>query len=1393
MHGKTSGIGQVMQGIDRAHAELQRRAVPEAVANGLRAPTFTSQYVETRSSSFEPLNINKPTTAEEQQMLDLLITDAVTLAVPNDIPVRVVNDASEQPEVFAARPNAAVTAAVVEIDGVKQTVVYINRAKFRDALHERADVIKSPLQALHIAEAVLAEEVAHVAEFHTLPTADVDALANQTSDPEFDQIIDSYTENEQLRADLKRKVRQGDGLVKRQMVGEFLRMKVQRITRGYTSEEDIRFYSDRPSMVSMFKRHLTRMFRRMYAKFKLRSENAEMARMINKMARELHLLQNGRLKARRLSFDPNNPDETFRVMDQRFSALLADITEETTEQEILERFGGMFDVLEFPVGLFEAGEYKPSAHPWLTGRLDWRIRELKKYEEMFGRMINSFTQARVNTVMDLRKQFPAITDSQIQAVLGRSDALDVSEEFITKAEALYRMNRESVRAEIREGTLPPEAGNEVADAAAYEQWVTQPIARERARLLEEFLKERDATLDFIRGQSPELAQALIELRDTVDALSIKMKAAYGLEGELAATVKANIGIYVTRSYRAFTEEGYVEQMLDETRRTPAMQESYDAVFPFFLENYREQYIATLEQNDRNRRAEGDADPAKPRLTRKEAERQADLHLKNTNYAPIHEAMAAYLNDLTGGYDRYRLEQGVTKALLDNLKKREDLPKAFRAFLGEHSEETALTNIVRTIGTLTRMTGRQTFFNNMIRLGYDPDGTNGFLLTHEDIQRRMGDEADLQNWVNIRTGREFSRDATETGRRILEAKEDRTFLYYAPKEMVDDMDAQFRTPVLESEKVGYQQMIDRGANIARLVTGVALTSKTLFSAGFYVRNIVGNLGFFQLGQGMINYKYTIKEMAGQLKRGVPFTDDAQATDAIRGELIGLGIIGGDISSNLLRDILHKEFTIEDLQLELEARAAEFDQLTEVSKDALSKAKGASKAAMGRLLALSEAVDSFYKIGYFMHELQVLRDAAAADPNGRYGQMDEKTLKRAAAQKVRETSQSYQDAPEFVRAVSQRFGFLLAPFLRFRTDIIRIAINTVKLGSQEARDSNPVIRSRGIKRLIGFAGVYGGAGMLGSVGLRMLLGIGEDEDELYRQTVPEYKKDNTFFFIRGKDGVLTAYDLTYVNPMSPLSDPILRAAEQIARGNPSRGIAMLFSGIWSEYTDTQIFTQAALDVKSNKDARTGKAIYDPRGGVEQIFNIMGYIYREAYEPRTLKAIKDISKSAMSGPLPDPSKSPLALLINEFLPTRGYRVDPERMFQRYLENKRDERNDARSSINIMKSRTLVTDKEVREAMTNYIETSRNIDAEIRRSIIAAQKFGLEPESAFGVMGERYLGMGKRRQANILRGVADRPPLRPDFVEDVLQNGEAGLRRLLIAREVMESYPPLLLLTDD
>ena len=83
----------------------------------------------------------------------------------------------------------------------------------------------------------------------------------------------------------------------------------------------------------------------------------------------------------------------------------------------------------------------------------------------------------------------------------------------------------------------------------------------------------------------ELAKHLLSLREKVDAFSKKIKELYPNNPEagkeLNATIDHNLGIYITKSYKLFSEAGYAQKVMEE----PEYAGIRERVADFFREQY----------------------------------------------------------------------------------------------------------------------------------------------------------------------------------------------------------------------------------------------------------------------------------------------------------------------------------------------------------------------------------------------------------------------------------------------------------------------------------------------------------------------------------------------------------------------------------------------------------------------------------------------------------------------------------------------------------------------------------------------------------------------------------------------------------------------------------------
>ena len=122
----------------------------------------------------------------------------------------------------------------------------------------------------------------------------------------------------------------------------------------------------------------------------------------------------------------------------------------------------------------------------------------------------------------------------------------------------------------------------------------------------------------------------------------------------------------------------------------------------------------------------------------------------------------------------------------------------------------------------------------------------------------------------------------------------------------------------------------------------------------------------------------------------------------------------------------------------------------------------------------------------------------------GKITELEVMDKVAKIVANTMPNYNYVGNFVKATRLS---PLGNFPSFYSEVIRTGYNTLELGLMEAKD--PITRSIGLKRLLGFGTVTAVAFPVVSQIVRGISGITKDEDTAARQFVPEYSKYSNLF--------------------------------------------------------------------------------------------------------------------------------------------------------------------------------------------------------------------------------------------------------------------------------------------
>jgi hypothetical protein len=820
---------------------------------------------------------------------------------------------------------------------------------------------------------------------------------------------------------------------------------------------------------------------------------------------------------------------------------------------------------------------------------------------------------------------------------------------------------------------------------------------------------RDAALKEIAKDSTDLASHIIDIRQKLIIPLQKKLIEAGLNKNISMKISKTGGIYITRSYRMFTDSSYFQKISEGSEKI--YRDRRDAAMAFFEKEF-------LKKTEDDIASTG-VDRADARvLARKVLDKENALSHQSYGQQALNTFLAHYDNE--GSVGSTPTPKGYD-VIADNLKTRRDLPKEVRDLLGEYGPEVGADLILRTYATVATVTAQQTFLNQLREVGEK----SGLMVDEETkFASEAANETKYISYVKLRVSSKSGGNDPLSG-------------MYVQKEFRDELERTLRDPFSSANVDTAQRAIDGVVTTAAKLTGKAMAAKTLGSIGFYARNAIGNL-FFGWSQGYMRFD---EITAGMVKGTVKAMSDPDSADPELLELIGLNVVGDEVRSGMMRDLLNGTTTPEGIQQQL----SDLADKTKLSKLGKSFAWAEKKAQ-----DLSAALDASYKTAYFYHELKVLQDAQAADTTGKLSAMDEKQLKRLAARKVVMTSQAYSQAPPIVKRFTRSpLGLQFAPFLRFKVEMPRIFVNTMKLAKEEMKSGNPVLVRRGAARATGMFSMITVVSSAIPMVLAAASGIGDEEDESLRASIPRFLRGHTFFYTgKGKDR--KSIDLTYVNPFSLLVDPFLRAYENVRRGQFAEAAVSLVAGyISDQYLDDQILASAVSDVSDNTNPSTGNPIWikGADSPFEAVLKSLTHIFKEAYAPRLGTDIMEgIETRSVGGFIEE--------VWDGVKPFRTHDLDLDQQYRRYLKGVNERYSNVKRGLNVLKRDKPLSPENVREIINDNIEDRKRLNYEILRINQGFHQLGLSHSEIVNTMYDAKVG---KNRINLLSyGFMDKPSMK-------------------------------------
>jgi hypothetical protein len=729
------------------------------------------------------------------------------------------------------------------------------------------------------------------------------------------------------------------------------------------------------------------------------------------------------------------------------------------------------------------------------------------------------------TIEDFDRRFPKLRD---EALARGASIEDIGMILGTTAPAVQGEARKEIQRKVREfkkdNATDPDLERKAED---YEAQLTQP---EADKFFAAFRKEQQAMESKLKNSGfGELVDYLVEFRNEIN----KYKAVINFD-------ESN-DVYLTRTFRFFGSEGWAlfakeggvamidgkEVDFNKLRAAAAKH------FEWEVDNDAKQNGQTLTAEQRD----------------KKLIEYLDKYLANL------EQEAADAKDL-GAMNTVRKD-------VNRLLRKKDFDAPLRTLLGEVTDP--FENAVRTVYSVGRLAANEKFLRNFASKAIEIEVASRTRKPDMELLFPPSQSAQLGDLAGL----------------------------YVRKDIAATIREELGMNGIKQQSKAMETLNSLGRAMSKF-SGLSITAKTLGSVGFYPRNILGGIAL-TTAQGIVNPVYATQALrlaiiSNMSLGGTVKADTEETRNQIR-RLTELQILKDETRGRIAMDMLNGFVNSTDQQLEellndiVEAQGSgNIEKI--VKKFKLEGKWAATKQAGGStvefLASLNNVIDSTFKLNAYFFELNALKEA--------YGDTEsEAKLEVDAARKVKLTFPTHSDQLSLAKAFNKSpFSMIVLPFVRWKTEVFRTMFNTVPLAVEEMRSGNPVMRSRGTKRLIGFTStMIGGGAAYGALFATLFSLLTDDEDDerdgvrklndeeldALREGLPKWQRNHGIFAQLLQDGSVQVIDMSNILPYSQLTDLIGLAT----RGN-LKGMA---DYIASEMVGTQIAASTAFEIAQNRD--------------------------------------------------------------------------------------------------------------------------------------------------------------------------------------------------------------------
>lgn len=1231
------------------------------------------------------------------------------------------------------------------IDMENPNVIHVNRellAQETEGMSER--------DAAAYERKLVNHELAHIAGLNALTASDISDLAASMDNAMLWDVADEYYRNSipdsgaryaAIAAD-----RQNGTLTDDKLVHEFLRMKMERITSGFTSEEDLSFYRSNPNFLQRMLRYMRGYINRLRERIS-GPYDSQTAASLNRTLR---------------IYSEMNGDDVVQ-------------SEDDAVRKIAEGSATFLYSAPVPDNYERRGLWKK----WFVGEFPDSVKSLVD-EKGFANRAAARVANKFDADLRRFRRRGIITEADVptlRAALGGLPELSHETRALIRADYDAKLEKAREAFNKSEGSQADKDALDLARAAAYsEREQATDAAYEAAdHEVRENMKRARAALP------AEVVETIDRMRKAIDRESAKLASDPFLPDELRASINENLGIYLTQTYRAFTTKGWFDMLKAGGVQTVSDQViDFDRIKNNALKQFARQAEDQIRYRHRFSRMTKSALDAKvrdeaPALTQKLFDDFIEKYDgSGAGLALLHESPAAVWKALVSG-EASDVSMNVphSDALRHsrkNLLARKNLPQFMRDMLGEVTDP--LETAVRSLATVNTLAANQQFLSKLREQGL----AGGWLLDINAVNKdATPEEQAAQRESNLA-------EIRRRGYWPVKADDDRVSHLnglYGPKELRDSLKHMFErmSPEALDSSASAIRTISRGM---RNAAGTAMGAKVLLSVGARSRDFMSDFLFFGPLQGVWFNPFKISRWKEALHSSFASMATDADMDARLDLLTRLGVLENESNTTALRQMFRAFRDGDDDSLH-RIREALFDTSDPTEWRKLGRKLG-RLSPLEKAAAISNTIGTQMKIAIFEKELATLNRAYPENMTPDRDGITENM--REAARKTNMTSRASSNvAPIVKQFTGSGLGSLLAPFLTFKAEVMRILLNTPKLATEEIHSDNPVIRRRGYQRMGSFFFTFSAmptlvAGVYQSL---FAFGFGDDDDKTpdalaeffkprtnedlrrdaaLRAGLPDWQQGNTVSFAVIGDKV-RMLDLTFINPMAVWTDGLLRSHEHARLGEWEKIPAALGSWFGTQIVGEQIAAGAVIDALNNKDDK-GMPISTASDPFPlAMWKRMWYVMDNGYFPPAATFGKrlytgDFGSSA-AGTEEGRAANRLETLLGEVMGARPRALPVSTLFERAVRRSNSEMRDVRTATSVASSDYPLDGGSAVERAYNARERALIKRAqEVRDYSEQFERIGMDVGAQ--IRAAREVGMSKRAFNAARAGLAEAPKFSTD-----------------------------------